>query len=171
MAPQLKTYKRFFLTTRQYLRRHWQQALRVREKLSLSEESLHLLMAAVVGVMGGIINVLFYLSVEKVQVLIVGSDKNIVEVAESMWPFWRLITPAMGGLAAGAVLFWGLRFWPANRVRRPNILEVVVAGDGRLPLRSGLVRCRVVADEHWQRGIHRARRRRRNHPIIRDGGF
>ena len=139
MGLQPRTYKRFFATTRQFLRQHWQKALRVREKLWLSEEALHLVMAGVVGAMGGVINVLFYLSVEKVQALLVGHPgENIVEVAEKMPLVWRFITPALGGLAAGAVLFWGLRL--AGKQRTTNLLEVVVAGDGRLPLRSGIIR-------------------------------
>src|ERR1022692_5025947 len=104
MGSRPRPYKRFFATTRHFLRQHWQKALQVREKLWLSEEALHLVMAGVVGLMGGVINVLFYLSVEKVQVLLVGyPGQNIVEVAEKMPPVWRCITPAVGGLAAGAV--------------------------------------------------------------------
>jgi len=53
------------------------------------------------------------------------------------WP-WRLVTPALGGLAAGAVLYWGVRL--VGRQGSTNILEVVVAGDGRLPFRTGIVR-------------------------------
>jgi hypothetical protein len=36
MGPLPDTYKRFFAASRQFLRQHWQKALRVREKLSLS---------------------------------------------------------------------------------------------------------------------------------------
>jgi chloride channel protein, CIC family len=139
MGTAPRAYKRFFATTRRLLRQHWQKALRVREKLWLSEEALHLVMAGVVGLMGGVINVLFYLSVEKVQALLVGHPgQSIVEIAESLSLPWRFITPALGGLAAGAVLFWGLRL--AGKQRTTNLLEVVVAGDGRLPLRSGIIR-------------------------------
>ena len=135
MGPPPKAYKRVFASTRQFLRQHWRKALQVREKLWLSEEALHLVMASVVGLMGGVINVLFYLSVEKVQALLVGHPgQNIVEVAESMNLPWRFVTPALGGLAAGAVLFWGLRL--AGKQRTTNLLEVVVAGDGRLPARG-----------------------------------
>jgi CIC family chloride channel protein len=105
----------------------------------LSEEALHLVMAGVVGAMGGVINVLFYLSVERVQALLVGyPGHNIVEIAEKMPLAWRCITPALGGLAAGAVLFWGLRL--AGKQRTTNLLEVVVAGDGRLPFGNGIIR-------------------------------
>jgi chloride channel protein, CIC family len=49
-----------------------------------------------------------------------------------------LLTPVLGGLAAGAVLHWGLRL--VGKQGSTNLLEVVVAGDGRLPFRSGIVR-------------------------------
>ena len=139
MLPSPGAYERFFYLTRHFLHMHWQKALRLREKYWLSEEALHLVMAGVVGAMGGLINVLFYVAVEKVQAFLVGQKgKNIVEVAEQMPLGWRCVTPALGGLAAGAVLFWGLRM--AGKQRTTNLLEVVVAGDGRLPLRSGVIR-------------------------------
>jgi len=133
------TNNRFLISARDFMRRHWQQALRVRAKLWLSEEGLHLVMAGIVGVMGGVVNVLFYLAVEKVQVWLVGHPGlNIVEVAKSLPLGWRFATPMLGGLAAGAVLFWGLHL--AGKQRTTNILEVVVAGDGKLPLRGGVIR-------------------------------
>jgi CIC family chloride channel protein len=139
MTARSRTFERFFAATRNFLRRHWQKALRVRQRLWMSEEATHLLMAGVVGLMGGIINVLFYLSIDGVQHLLVGHpDKTIVQVAESLSPPWRLLTPALGGLAAGAVLYWGVRLIGAQG--STNLLEVVVAGDGRLPFRSGIVR-------------------------------
>src|SRR5690349_19857698 len=51
---------------------------------------------------------------------------------------FRVLTPTLGGLCAGLVLYWGLRL--AGPQRSSNLLEVVVAGDGRLPFRSGLVK-------------------------------
>src|SRR5437870_991410 len=50
----------------------------------------------------------------------------------------RLLTPALGGLGAGLVLYWGLRIVGAQGPS--NLLEVVVAGDGRLPLRSAIIK-------------------------------
>jgi CIC family chloride channel protein len=139
MAAWPVIFERFFATSRNYLRQHWKKALPVRERLRLSEEALHLLMASVVGMMGGVINVLFYVSVEGAQEAVLGHPgQTIVHVARSLAPPWRLLTMALGGLAAGAVLFWGLRLSGAQR--STNLLEVVVAGDGRLPFRSGVVR-------------------------------
>jgi CIC family chloride channel protein len=139
MAKWPGTIERLFATSRNYLGQHWQKALRVREWLSLSEESFHLLLGAVVGMMGGVINVLFYLSVEGVQDFLTGHPgQTIVQVARALDPRWRLLTTTLGGLAAGAVLYWGLRLVGSRR--STNFLEVVVAGDGRLPFRSGMVR-------------------------------
>src|SRR5258708_9401773 len=50
----------------------------------------------------------------------------------------RVVTPMLGGLGAGLVLYWGLRL--AGPQRSSNLLEVVVAGDGRLPFRSAVVK-------------------------------
>ncbi len=139
MASWSSTIESFFATARNYLRRHWQKALQVRERLALSQEALHLLMAAVVGLMGGVINVLFYLSIEGAQILFLRHPgRSISEVAALLpWP-WRVLTPTLGGLAAGGVLYWGLRL--IGKQGSTNLLEVVVAGDGRLPFRSGIVR-------------------------------
>jgi len=66
------------------------------------------------------------------------SGSNHREVAKSLtWP-WRVVTPTLGGLAAGAVLYWGVRL--VGKQGPTNILEVVVAGDGRLPFRTGILR-------------------------------
>jgi len=139
MAPWPKTLERFVQTARNFVRRHSLKALQVRDHLVLSEEALHLLMAGVVGLMGGGIDVLFYLSIEGVQTLLVGHPgQTIVQVAREMPPLWRLLTPVLGGLAAGSVLFWGVRL--AGQQRSTNLLEVVVAGDGRLPFRLGVIR-------------------------------
>jgi CIC family chloride channel protein len=139
MAPWRKTVEGFVERVRNFVRRHWLKALQIRERLVLSEEAFHLMLAAIVGLMGGVIDVLFYLSIEGVQTLLLGHPgKTIVEVARELSPFWRVVTPAIGGIAAGWVLTWGLRI--ASRQRSTNLLEVVVAGDGKLPGRLGLIR-------------------------------
>src|SRR5580765_569036 len=123
---------------RQYLRRHWQRALRIREKLRFSEEAFHLLLAGGVRVIGGLVNLLFYYATESVKDLFLRRPGDPVEVAEIMQDWQRVLTPTVGGLCAGLVLYWGLRL--AGPQRTSNLLEVVVAGDGRLPFRSAVVK-------------------------------
>ena len=55
MAAWPTTLERFYATARNYLRQHWQKALQVRQRLVPSQEALHLMMAAVVGLI-----VMFY---------------------------------------------------------------------------------------------------------------
>jgi CIC family chloride channel protein len=120
------------------LRRHWQRLLRIREKIRFSEEAFHLVLAAGVGVIGGLVNLFYYYSMESVKALFLRSPQDPVEVAEVMNNWGRLITPTVGGLVAGFVLYLGLKL--VGQQRSTNILEVVVAGDGKLPLRSAFIK-------------------------------
>ncbi len=122
----------------QFFRRHWQKALRIREKLRFSEEAFHLVLAGGVGVIGGLVNLCFYYATESVKTIFLRNPGEPSEVAEMMLPWQRVVTPTLGGLCAGLVLYWGLRLVGSSR--STNLLEVVVAGDGRLPARNGLVK-------------------------------
>jgi H+/Cl- antiporter ClcA/CBS domain-containing protein len=123
---------------RGYFQRHWRRALRIRERLRFSEETFHILLAGGVGVIGGLVNIFFYYATQLVSLLFLRQPGEVSEVAERMVPWERVITPTLGGLCAGLVLYWGLRL--AGPPRSSNLLEVIVAGDGRLPSRSGLVK-------------------------------
>jgi CIC family chloride channel protein len=117
---------------RDFFRRHWQRALRWREKLVLREEGLHLVLAGIVGIIGGLVNLFFYYAVHLIQ------PGDPVEFAEKL-PYWeRLLVPALGGLAAGLILHWGFRL--VGPQGSSDLLEVVVAGDGRLPFRTESVK-------------------------------
>ena len=96
------------------------------------------MLAAGVGVIGGLVNIFFYYATESVRLLFLRQPGELVEVAERMVLWERVVTPTLGGLCAGLVLYWGLRM--AGPLRSSNLLEVLVAGDGRLPFRSGLVK-------------------------------
>ena len=136
----------FFLRARQWLRRDWRKIIRRdwrqlltwRGKIQFSEEAFHLIMAGVVGVMGGLVNLLFYYGIESAKWIFNRKLDDPVVVAEEMGWLARLLTPAVGGLIAGMVLHWGGKL--SKGQGSTNLLEVVVAGDGRLPLRAGLVK-------------------------------
>ncbi|RMG60863.1 MAG: chloride channel core, partial [Bacteroidetes bacterium] len=117
--------------------RNWRRAFTVREHVRVNEETFHILLAVLVGVIGGIVNVGFLYGVEGLKLLALHQPGDLVSIAQLL-PWWqRLIIPAIGGLAAGLVLHWG-----AGLITRgtSNFMEAVVAGDGRLSLGSGCVR-------------------------------
>jgi len=123
---------------RRFLRRHWQRLLGIREKFRFSEEAFHLLLAGGVGVIGGLVNLSFYYANELFRYVFVSGSGDIVDLAGAM-PAWRVVlTPALGGLGAGLLLYWGLRL--VGSQRSTNMLEVIIAGDGRLPLRKALIK-------------------------------
>ncbi len=121
-----------------FVRRHWQALLRLRERLELSEEVLHLVMAGGVGFLGGIGNLLFHFASRWLKHLVLGGDGEWVALAGAL-PWWqRLLWPAVGGVVAGLVLSWGGRF--IGLPGTSNLLEAVVVGDGRLRLRTALLK-------------------------------
>lgn len=128
----------FIVRARNFFRRHWQGALRWREKLVFKEEAFHLLLAGVVGVIGGCVNLFFFYAGEMVQRLFLPQPVDPVRASEMFAPWQRLTVPTLGGLAAGLILYWGFRL--VGPQGSSDLLEVVVAGDGRLPFRTESVK-------------------------------
>ena len=122
----------FLAKARDFLHRHWRRALELRQKLVLREEAFHLVLAGVVGIIGALVNLAFYYAVHLIQ------PGDPVEIAGRLNDWERILVPTLGGLAAGLVLHWGLQF--VGPQGTTNLLEVVVAGDGRLPSRTELVK-------------------------------
>jgi CIC family chloride channel protein len=138
MKAGLAAWRRSAAVLRTFAARHWQDLLAWRERWRVSEETFHLALAALVGIVGGLANLGFYVCTESLKWLALRRPGDLVEVAEMYEPFSRFAIPALGGLAAGLVLHWGLRL--VGTAGSTNLLEVVVAGDGRLPLRSVLIK-------------------------------
>jgi CIC family chloride channel protein len=137
MERALKTWLKILAVLHDMFRRHWRRALIIRDWFRVSEESLHLLLAGVVGVIGGITYLIYFWCNQLIQLLMLGKADDLLTAAELLKPWQRLLIPTVGGLAAGLVLYLGLRLLKSPGLT--NLLEVIVAGDGRLPLRTGLV--------------------------------
>lgn len=123
---------------RNYFRRHWQAALHWREKFFFNEEALHLLLAGVVGVIGGSVNLFFYYAGEMVQRIFLSTPTDPVKAAQMLAPWQTIAVVTGGGLVAGLILQWGCRL--IGPQGSSDLLEAVVAGDGRLPFRTESVK-------------------------------
>lgn len=128
---------RQFGLVRVLLRRHLRRVLQWRQRLEPSEEAVHFFLAGLVGVLAGLGNLLYHLALELAQWSFLGRTGDPVELAEQMPPWTRVVVVAAGGVVAGLVLQFGRRLYRGGL--STNILEIVVAGDGRLPFRRGLV--------------------------------
>ncbi|MEZ4649707.1 MAG: ClcB-like voltage-gated chloride channel protein [Candidatus Eisenbacteria bacterium] len=135
--PDKPRWARVPIRVRRVVRRHWRRALRIRERFRFSEEVVHLLFAAVVGAIGGLVNLAFSRGTDSLTWLFLRHEGDPVEVAELLPPEQRVVVTTVGALVAGLILYLGLRFAPK---RGGNLLEAVAVGDGRLSFRAGLVK-------------------------------
>jgi len=132
-----KTLRVVMALAQDFFRRHWRRLLLIRERFRISEEAFHIILAGGIGVTGGVINLVYYHLSQAVQWVVFGATGDLPELARNLEPWQRLLPPTFGMLGAGLVLYFGLRL-----IANPgltNLLEVVVAGDGRLPLRASLI--------------------------------
>lgn len=134
----LELVRRVFRGVLPFIRRHLQRALAIRERIGIHEETFHLILAGGVGVIGGLINILFLSLIDVLMQWTLHEWGDPVEIAEDLAVWQRVTTPVLGALAAGLILFWGLKL--VGNQGASNILEVVVSGDGRLRMRSAIVK-------------------------------
>ncbi|THD10744.1 ClcB-like voltage-gated chloride channel protein [Metallibacterium scheffleri] len=97
-----------------------------------------LLWAALIGVVGGLATVLFHEGMALTERLATQHPGSLVHAAEMLAPWRRAITPALGGIAAGAILWLAQR--AAKGKKQPDYLEAIAIGDGRQDVKGTLLR-------------------------------
>jgi chloride channel protein, CIC family len=97
-----------------------------------------LLWAALIGVAGGLATVAFHEGTVFTEKFMTGHPGSLVAAAEALGPWRRAITPAMGGLAAGAFLWWARRITKGKK--QADYLEAIAVGDGRQDVCNTLLR-------------------------------
>lgn len=117
----------------------WERLLAWRGRWLPREETFHLMLAGLVGIVGGLTNAFFHYATRALRLLAMGLTGDPVEIAVELTPAMRLVVPTLGALLAGLILRWGQQYLQ-GRGGATNLLEVVVAGDGRLPFRPNLIK-------------------------------
>jgi CIC family chloride channel protein len=110
----------------------------VAHRLRLAPIHRMLLWAMVVGFLGALAVIAFRESIHGLQWLLVGHSGSLVEMARALPWQVRLALPALGGVAAGAVLVAARRLTTSSS---SDYMEAIAIGDGRIPVRSSLLRC------------------------------
>ncbi|MBV9274477.1 MAG: ClcB-like voltage-gated chloride channel protein [Verrucomicrobia bacterium] len=97
-----------------------------------------LLLAALIGVLGGLATVVFHEGMAFTEKVFTGHPGGLVAAAEALAPWRRALTPALGGFVAGAILWLGRRV--AKGKKQSDYLEAIAIGDGRQEVRGTLLR-------------------------------
>ena len=122
----------------QRLQRLLRWRLWIREKLQLTEWQVTLLWAALAGFLGAMASMLFSALAEGVHEFMTGSSAGVVESMRHL-PWWGvMLVPTLGGAAAGLVLLYGSRLTRSQS--STDYMEAIVIGNGRVPVRSSLVK-------------------------------
>jgi CIC family chloride channel protein len=98
-----------------------------------------LLWAGLVGILGGLSSVLFREMLDLMALVITGREGGIVEMYSQLPPWRRLVTPMLGGIAAGGILYFGGRL-KSRQESSTDFMEAVVLGRGTLSFRSSIVK-------------------------------
>lgn len=93
--------------------------------------------AGLVGILGGLSSVLFRDLLDVLSHGITGGSGSIVEIFSALPPWQRVLTPALGGVMAGLIIYIGGRL-SSGESTTTDYMEAIVPGDGTLSLRSSL---------------------------------
>ena len=106
-------------------------------RIMANEEAFHLVLAAFIGVIGGLVNLAFLNLVALIQWIVFQKSGDSAVLAQDLKAVFRILVPTLGGILAGMVLL--LRSHLSGIQKPTNVLEVVAVGDGRIGMRSTLL--------------------------------
>jgi len=112
--------------------------LRLATRARLGDVQRMLLWAAVAGFAGSLATVAFREAVSGLLWLLTREHLGLVDTARRLVWWQRLLLPCAGGLAAGAILQWGVRI--AKGQSSGDYMEAIVLGDGVISSRQTLVK-------------------------------
>lgn len=107
----------------------------ITDKLHLDENTIILIVASIVGIIGGFGAVGFRTLIELIQTITIGGNDNILETVSSLPWYVKLILPSVGGLIIGPLIYFLGKETKGHGV--PEVMEAVA-------LRGGKIRSRVM---------------------------
>ena len=110
--------------------------LALRELLPTRATSL-LLLAGVIGLSGGLLGAGFRWATDAMQELFLGTGDSVVDAADHLSPWARLVIPAIGGILAGLALH--LIMYRRGPFGIADVMELVQTRKGRISVRHSMV--------------------------------
>jgi CIC family chloride channel protein len=111
---------------------------RLRRAFGIAEWQSMLLWSIVAGLLGALATELFRGAFYGLDSLLLGRHGGMVEIAEGLPAWARIVTPTVGGLVAGALLLWARR--ASVQKSTSDYMEAIVLGDGRIPVEQTIAR-------------------------------
>jgi len=105
------------------------------DQLRLNENTLILVLASIVGLVGGVGAVGFRSLIEFIQTVTIGSHENILATVDSLPTYKKILLPVVGGLIVGPLIHYFGRETKGHGV--PEVMDAVA-------LRGGKIRSRVM---------------------------
>jgi len=111
-----------------------------KERAHPTDLQVTLFWAGIIGFGGAVCSVGFRFLTGVVHNAMTGSSApGFVESFAHLSPWWRFLIPGIGGLIAGLIMYFGVRW--RGRITTTDYMEAVVLGDGRISARLSLVKC------------------------------
>ena len=107
----------------------------IADRLRLNENTLILVIASTVGIIGGFGAVGFRSLIEFIQTIALGGHENILEIVKNLPVYKKILMPSIGGLIIGPLIYYFGRETKGHGV--PEVMESVA-------LRGGRIRSRVM---------------------------
>ncbi len=114
------------------------------ERARLSEHTFVLLIAVIIGLLGGYGAVVIQFAIKVFQEMFWGGEFTIAAIAAKPW-YWKIIIPLIGGIVVGLVI----RF-VASEAKGHGVPEVMEA----IALKNGIIRPRVVIAKLFASAIY-----------------
>jgi len=111
---------------------------RVAKWSGLNRQLTMLLLAVIIGVLGGYGAVLFRYVIKGVQYLFYQNTSDILTFIDTVPYYMVLGMPALGGLIVGVLVYWGAREAKGHGV--PEVMEAVAVRDGIIRKRVAVVK-------------------------------
>jgi chloride channel protein, CIC family len=109
------------------------------ECLRPSELQVTLIWAGIIGFCGAVCSIAYRVGTSFIHKILTGSSASGLVESFTELPRWgRLVVPAIGGVIAGGIIYFGSRFH--GQLMTTDYMEAVVLGDGRISARQSLVK-------------------------------
>lgn len=111
-----------------------------KERAHPTDLQVTLFWAGIIGFGGAVCSVGFRFLTGVIHNAMTGSSApGFVESFVHLSPWWRFVIPGIGGLIAGLIMYFGVRW--RGQITTTDYMEAVVLGDGKISARRSLVKC------------------------------